>query len=223
MTQRLARGLTLWRTAIVLAVAVAVLAAVIAGFVARLFTIPSGSMETTLHGCAGCDNDEVLVDRTAYWLHDPRPGDIVVFVGPPGWQEADPPPEPANPALRVARRAGAALGLVPSGRSDFIKRVIAIGGQTVSCCDDRNRVLVDGRALDEPYIYFLPEAGAPAQVPFGPVRVPPGQLWVMGDSRNYSVDSRAPGQGPVPVDDVIGRARWIVLPLGRLGRVEPRY
>jgi len=80
-------------------------------------------------------------------------------------------------------------------------------------------VVVDGRAIDEPYVYLLPEAGAAAQSPFPPVHVPPGELWVMGDSRNNSADSRAPGKGPVPVDDVVGRMWWRVLPLSRFGRI----
>jgi signal peptidase I len=102
---------------------------------------------------------------------------------------------------------------------DFIKRVIAVGGQTVQCCDSRNRVLVDGKALDEPYIYFLPEAGTARQDAFGPITVPAGTLWMMGDSRNNSADSRVPGHGPVPISNVIGRARFIVLPFARIGTI----
>jgi signal peptidase I len=73
--------------------------------------------------------------------------------------------------------------------------------------------------VDEPYIYFLPQAGAVQQVSFGPVRVPEGHVWVMGDSRNDSIDSRAEGNGPVPLTNVIGKARFIVYPLGRFGAI----
>ena len=98
--------------------------------------------------------------------------------------------------------------------------MIAVGGQTVQCCDSRNRVLVDGQPLDEPYIYYLPEAGPARQNAFGPVVVPDGQLWMMGDSRNNSADSRVADHGPVPVDNVIGKARLIVLPFTRFGSIE---
>ena len=89
----------------------------------------------------------------------------------------------------------------------------------MQCCDSRNRVLVDGKPLDEPYIYFLPEAGTARQDTFGPVTVPAGELWMMGDSRNNSADSRVPGHGPVPISNVIGRARFIVLPFARIGAI----
>jgi signal peptidase I len=80
-------------------------------------------------------------------------------------------------------------------------------------------VLVDGKPLDESYIYFLPEAGTARQDAFGPVTVPAGALWMMGDSRNNSADSRVPGHGPVPISNVIGRARFIVLPFARIGAI----
>jgi len=100
--------------------------------------------------------------------------------------------------------------------------VIAIGGQTVACCDSQNRITVDGKPLNEPYIYYLPEAGPPVQSEFGPIKVPEGQLWVMGDSRNNSADSRVPGHGPIPLENVIGKARFVVLPLSR-DQVDRRH
>jgi signal peptidase I len=199
VNERLVQRLAHWRWAALLVVLVLVaglMSVLIVGFPLRLYSIPSGAMETTLHGCHDCIDDQVLVDRTAYWFGDPRPGDIVVFVGPPSWQASEARTSP----------------------EEFVKRVIAVGGQTVSCCDDHNRVVVDGRAIDEPYVYFLPQAGAASQSPSPPVHVPPHELWVMGDSRNNSRDSRAPGLGPIPIDDVVGRVRWIVLPLSRFGR-----
>lgn len=204
VNERSVRPLRRWRWAALLVVLVlfaGLVSVLVAGFPSRLYTIPSGAMETTLHGCDRCTDDRVLVDRTAYWFGAPRPGDIVVFVAPPSWQD---PGATAAPA-------------------EFVRRVIAVGGQTVSCCDDQNRVVVDGRAMDEPYVYLLPEAGAAAQSPFPPVHVPPGELWVMGDSRNNSADSRAPGLGPVPIDDVVGRMWWRVLPLSRFGHLGPAH
>ena len=98
------------------------------------------------------------------------------------------------------------VGIQRPDEVDFIKRVIAVGGQTVSRCDASNRLTRDGKPLDEPYVYFRPGFGPPRQRPFGPVKVPPGMIWVMGDSRNNSDDSRI--NGPVP----IGEARLIVAP-----------
>ena len=118
------------------------------------------------------------------------------------------------------QQVGRCFPEVAADETEYIKRVIAVGGQTVACCDDRNRITVDGVAVDEPFIYFLPEAGPPRQKPFGPVRVPEGELWVMGDSRNDSVDSRADGNGPVPLADVIGRARFVIWPFDRLGGID---
>jgi signal peptidase I len=199
------------------AVLVVLLLVLVPSFVARVYAIPSGSMETTLHGCTGCTDDRVLVDKLTYRFSSPQPGDIVVFVRPTSWN---------NPNLETAPEPGALLGAAQSlgdrvgvrdiGRVDLIKRVIAVGGQTVSCCDARGRVMVDGVARDEPFVYLEPGFGL-AQAPFGPVRVPDGSIWVMGDNRNNSVDSRAPGDGPVPLTDVVGRGRLIVYPFSRLG------
>jgi signal peptidase I len=79
---------------------------------------------------------------------------------------------------------------------------------------------VDGQPLDEPYIYYLPAAGPARQIPFGPITVPQGELWVMGDSRNNSSDSRIDGHGPIPVENVIGKARMKVLPISRFGFID---
>lgn len=185
-----------------LAAVVAVLTVLMPAFVARVYTVPTESMETTLHGCAGCDNDHVLVDKLAYHFGPPRPGDIVVFTIPTGWRNSEVPGDPDTA---------------------FIKRVIAVGGQTVSCCDDRNRVVVDGRPVDEPYVHFAPDYGPAQQSRFGPVKVPADQIWVMGDNRNDSIDSRAPDNGPVPVRNVIGKAKIRVWPFDRFGGIGPGH
>jgi len=200
--------------------ALTVVVVLLAAFVARVFAIPSGSMELTLHGCAGCENDHVLVDKLTYRFQQPQPGDVVVFAVPDSWHNSELPvtPPPDNPVQRTLQWIGGVFGNGPN-RTDLIKRVIAVGGQTVFCCDARNRLLVDGLSVNEPYIYFGPEFGPARQASFGPVRVPEGQLWMMGDSRNNSVDSRADGNGPVPITTVIGKARLIVLPLSRFGPI----
>jgi signal peptidase I len=190
-------------------------------FIARAFVIPSGSMETTLHGCTGCDNDRVLVDRLTTRFTEPRQGQVLVFLQPWSWHNSELHDTVAASSglSRVIEAIGSAVGIQPAGRTDLIKRVIAVGGQTVGCCDARNRVTVDGKPLDEPYVYFAPEFGPAMQAPFGPIVVPKGELWMMGDSRNNSVDSRAQGNGPVPVADVLGRARLIIYPFSRFGLI----
>ena len=176
-------------------------------------------METTLHGCTGCQNDRVLVDKITYRFSDPHPGDVVVFRGPDGWTSEFTAEEPGNVVVRALQGLGSLIGLAPPDEKDFIKRVIAVGGQTVQCCDSRNRVTVDGKPLDEPYIYFPPKRGTARQDRSGRSRCPAGELWMMGDSRNNSADSRVPGHGPVPISNVIGSARFIVLPFSRLGGI----
>lgn len=211
------RRKTFWKELPLLIAVALLLTFLIQTFLAKVYVIPSGSMETTLHGCTGCNNDRVLVDKITFRFSDPRPGDVVVFRGPPSWRSEVELAPPANALVRGLQQVGSLIGLAPPDEKDFVKRVIAVGGQTVACCDSRNRVMVDGKPLAEPYIYYLPEAGPARQQPFGPVTVPQGELWMMGDSRNNSSDSRAPGHGPVPLQNVIGQARLIVLPLTRFG------
>lgn len=207
-----------WRELPMLIVVALLLTFLIQTFLARVYEIPSGSMETTLHGCTGCDNDRVLVDKLSYRFGSPSPGDVVVFAGPPTWTEDEMPTSRSdNSLIRGLQSAASLIGLAPPDEKDFIKRVIAVGGQTVACCDAQNRVTVDGKSLNEPYVYYLREAGNPAQSKFGPVYVPPGQLWVMGDSRNNSSDSRALEHfGPISVANVIGKARFVVLPIRKI-------
>jgi signal peptidase I len=212
---------TFWRELPVLIGVALLLTFLIQTFLAKVYVIPSGSMETTLHGCNGCVNDRVLVDKISYRFGEPQPGDVVVFRGPDSWRNTEfTVPRTENPLLQGLQLLGSVIGLAPPDEKDFVKRVIAIGGQTVQCCDSRNRVVVDGEPLEEPYIYYDPRIGDPRQDPFGPVRVPEGQLWMMGDSRNNSADSRVPGHGPVPVENVIGKVQFIVLPIARFGGVE---
>ncbi|WP_026360988.1 signal peptidase I [Amycolatopsis nigrescens] len=213
-----------WVELPILIVVAFVLAFVFQYFLARVYTIPSGSMETTLHGCTGCYGDKVLVDKIVYDFSDPTPGEVVVFKGPEPWTENDAPTERSdNAVVRFFQSIGSVVGLAPPDERDFVKRIIAVGGQTVQCCDANNRVIVDGKALDEPYIHWE-ELRPQQQARFDPVRVPEGMVWVMGDNRNDSMDSRYQGgggeRGAVPVDNIIGKARIIVLPPGRWGGVS---
>lgn len=208
-----------WKELPILIVVALVLTFLIQQFLARVYMIPSGSMETTLHGCPGCTDDRVLVDKVTYNFTDPAPGDVVVFKGPEPWTENDVPTQTStNGVVRFFQTVGSVFGLAPPDERDFVKRVIATAGQTVECCDSQGRVVVDGQALDEPYLHW--EAGTPpVQDRFDPVTVPPNSVWVMGDNRNNSCDSRCQGgggeRGAVPVDNIIGKARVIVLPPSR--------
>ncbi|OZM79313.1 signal peptidase I [Pseudonocardia sp. MH-G8] len=209
------------RGPVLVAVALLVLA-LVPVFVARIYVIPSGSMERTLHGCSGCTNDRVLVDKLAHRFGAPEPGDVVVFTLPRSWtsSELQIPHGSGNPVMEGLHQIGALVGIHATDETEYIKRVIAVGGQTVQCCDDRNRIIVDGAGVDEPFLYYLPGAGPAQQAEFGPVRVPEGEMWVMGDSRNDSVDSRAEGNGPVSVSQVIGKARFVVWPFDRIGGID---
>jgi len=198
-----------------------VLALVVKTFFVQAFFIPSGSMEQTLHGCPGCTGDRVLVNKVPYWFHDPEPGDIVVFKGPDTWTPEVTVKEPSNWLSGALLWLGRTVGVAPPSEDDFVKRVIAVGGQTVQCCDAQGRVTVDGKPLDEPYIF---ENTPIEQRAFGPVTVPEGRLWVMGDHRSASADSKAhlgdKYSGTVGVDDVIGKAALIVWPLNRFGLLD---
>lgn len=205
-----------WKELPILIVTALALTVLIQAFIARVYVIPSQSMEDTLHGCPGCTNDRILVDKITYLFSEPEPGDVVVFRGPDTWmQNSFSSSEPSNPVAGFFRDVGGLLGFPTPNEKDFVKRVIATEGQTVACCDEQNRVTVNGEPLHEPYLYWAPGRGTKQQE-FGPVTVPKNHVWVMGDNRNNSADSRVQGgggvDGAVPVDNVIGKAQFIVLP-----------
>ncbi|MGW4421185.1 signal peptidase I [Streptosporangium sp. NPDC004631] len=199
-----------WKELPVLIVVALVLAFVIKTFVIQAFYIPSESMENTL-----LTNDRVLVNKLVYHVRGIERGDVVVFSGVDSWDGEVKLQEPSNPVAAFFRWVGTAFGVVP-GEKDYIKRVIGVPGDTVKCCDAQGRITVNGVPLDE-RAYLHPN-DEPARDPFE-VKVPPGRLWVMGDHRSVSLDSRShlgdPGGGTIPVDKVIGRAFVIVWPFSR--------
>jgi signal peptidase I len=185
-----------------------VLALVIKAFLVQAFFIPSGSMEQTLHGCPGCKGDRVLVNKMVYRFRDINRGEIVVFNGLDSFQSEVVVAPPRNGLDAARRKVAGWVGLGTPGEKDFIKRVIGLPGDTVECCDSQGRVMVNGVALDEPYLF------EDNKKPIPPTKVPEGKLFVMGDHRGSSSDSRE--HGPVPIDKVIGRAFVVVWPPSRV-------
>ncbi len=179
-------------------------------FLVQAFYIPSGSMENTL-----LVNDRVLVNKLTDKPDEIHRGDIVVFRDPGGWLAGNGESTVDDGGVRGAvRDALVFIGLAPAvSEEDLIKRVIGVGGDHV--VGKGNRVSVNDVELAETYIF---PGDQPTEQDFD-VTVPEGSLWVMGDHRSVSEDSRAhqdlPGKGFVPVDDVIGRAFTIVWPLDR--------
>ncbi|SEM37667.1 signal peptidase I, partial [Streptacidiphilus jiangxiensis] len=178
-------------------------------FLVQVFSIPSGSMQNTI-----AIGDRVAVDKLSPWLGwTPQRGDVVVFNDPSDWLRNDPVPS-SGPVLGAVKSTFTFLGLLPSDR-DLIKRVIGLPGDTVACCGADGKITVNGHEIDEPYLYA---GNAPSRIPFK-VTVPAGELWVMGDHRDISADSRyhmsEPGGGFVPEKDVVGRAVAIVWPISR--------
>jgi len=198
-----------WRDLVIIVIAALVLTIVLKAFVIQVFSIPSGSMENTL-----LPGDRILVNKMVYRLRPIARGDVVVFSGAGSW---DPPTvSPGNPLIRLWDDATSLVGIAGPG-TDYVKRVIGIPGDRVVCCDAQGRVTVNGVPLNEKsYIY---PGAAPSQVPFD-IKVAPGRLWVMGDNRADSDDSRYraadPGGGTIPESAVVGRAFVIIWPLSRI-------
>jgi signal peptidase I len=202
------RKRSFWRDLVVIVVAALVLTILLKAFVVQVFSIPSGSMENTL-----LPGDRILVSKVVYDFRPIARGDIVVFTGAGSW---DPPNQPpGNWFVRIWDDATGLVGIA-GPNTDYVKRVIGIPGDRVVCCNADGQVTVNGVPLSESsYVY---PGDAPSEPRFN-ITVPPGRLWVMGDNRGDSDDSRYrsndPGGGTIPESAVVGRAFLIIWPLSR--------
>ncbi|MFE1765131.1 signal peptidase I [Streptomyces angustmyceticus] len=202
---------------ILVGVALAI-ALVLKTFLVQAFVIPSGSMEQTIR-----IGDRVLVDKLTPWFGSkPARGDVVVFKDPGGWLKGEQnKPADDGGAFQPVKDAMTFIGLLPSAdEQDLIKRVVAVGGDTVKCCDEQGKVTVNGTPLTEPYIH---PGNPPSTLKFT-VNVPIGRIFVMGDHRSNSADSRfhldEPYRGTVSEDGVVGRAVVIGWPFSHWRRLE---
>ncbi|MEV7287513.1 signal peptidase I [Streptomyces sp. NPDC093252] len=196
------------------------IALVLKTFLVQAFVIPSGSMEQTIQV-----GDRVLVDKLTPWFGSrPARGDVVVFKDPGGWLQEEQAAQPEDDPIVVKQVKDALtfIGLLPSDDDkDLIKRVVGVGGDRVRCCDAQGRVTVNGVPLAEgDYLY---PGNAPSETQFD-ITVPEGRLWVMGDHRSNSADSRAHQDtdhgGTVSEDEVVGRAMVIAWPFNHWSALD---
>jgi signal peptidase I len=187
---------------ILLAIALA-LSVAVKTFLVQMFFVPSESMEPLF-----IRDDRILVQKVSYWTGDVQRGDVVVFEDRDGWLTS-------APVLNPIQQVLSTVGLYPTG-GHLVKRVIGVGGDTVACCDVQNRVTVNGVPLNEGS--YIAPGSQPSAQPFR-VTVPKGRLWVMGDNRANSEDSRfhmnLKGNGTIAADSVVGKVWLIVWPPGR--------
>ena len=209
--RRARRKRSFWREFPILVVVALLLAVIIKTYAIQAFFIPSGSMENTLE-----INDRVLVNKLVYDVRSIHRGDIVVFNGDGSWDPGTAPRD-TNFVVKFGQGFASMFGFGHPG-DILIKRVIGLPGDEVACCDAQGRVTVNGVPLNE-QSYLYP-GNTPSESRFN-ISVPPGRLWVMGDHRADSDDSRGhradPGSGTIPESAVVGRAFLIVWPPAQLG------
>ena len=208
-----ARGSSL-RELPILIISALVLSIIVKTFFIQFFYIPSGSMENTLQV-----NDRVGVNKLGALFSDIKRGEVVVFRDPANW--LSPNYDDTSGFRKVIKDSLVFVGVLPDPSKQYlIKRVIGVGGDKVRCCGKDGKIEVNGVSINEPYIY---EGDKPSDSEFE-VEVPQGFIWVMGDHRGASADSRFhtddPNKGMVALDKVTGRATFIIWPFSNLAILE---
>jgi len=188
---------------------------VIKTFLVQFFFIPSGSMENTLQ-----IKDRVAVNKVPFIGKSINRGDVVVFRDPDNWLP-EPYAEDQNKYLSKAKEALVAVGVLPNPTKQYlVKRVIGVAGDKVECCSKNKKLMINGKEINEPYIFA---GNSPSESNFN-VTVPAGKIWVMGDHRAASADSRFHQEdinhGMVPTSKVTGKVLGIIWPLKNLGIVH---
>ncbi|MBZ4486133.1 signal peptidase I [Microbacterium sp. cx-55] len=212
--------LTFLRDVVVIIIIALLVSFLVKTFLVRSFYIPSASMEHTL-----IEQDRILVDELTPRFGGYERGDVVVFRDPGGWLSPEMAAPSQGPVVDAIEWVLSLVGLAaPDSDDHLIKRIIGLPGDHVVCCNELGQLTVNGTPIDETSYTQLPEPGAPASGVDFDITVPAGSLWVMGDNRYRSQDSRfnqdQPGKGFVPVDNVVGRAFIITWPFDRFGPLD---
>lgn len=206
---------SLFREFPILVIVALAVSLVIKTFLVQFFYIPSGSMENTLQ-----INDRVAVNKVPFIGNSIKRGDVVVFRDPDNWL-----PEPftgdQNKYLAKVKEAFVAVGVLPNPAKQYlVKRVIGVAGDKVECCSKNKKLMINGKEINEPYIF----AGNSASDTNFNVTVPAGKIWVMGDHRAASADSRFHQEdinhGMVPTSKVTGKVVGIIWPIKNFGIVH---
>ena len=188
-----------------------ILSVLVRTFLIQAFYVPSESMENTF-----LRNDRIIVSKVSTKITGVHRGDVVVFHDPGGWLGSGFPDPYDTPVGRVLQF----VGIVPSNTgNDLVKRVIGVGNDTIECCDENGNIIVNGEPIDEKYIK---DGSTTDQVTFK-VLVPKGSVFVMGDNRGNSEDSRFHldlNNGMVPLEEIVGRVAVRIWPFNRIGGIE---
>jgi signal peptidase I len=208
------KELPVWKETLIFIGVLFFFAVIVRTFLFQAYEIPSSSMESTIQV-----GDRVVVNKMSYDFREPKRGEVVVFRGTTSWPSENATDTNASMFSQLGSGLSDLVGITEPGQDEFIKRIIGLPGDTVACCDSQGRVTVNGVGIDEPYVTANENAPIAEETPstpscsdrnFRPVTVAPGMMFVMGDRRLASQDSRCNGQ--IPISNIIGRAVAIVWP-----------